>query len=480
MLPPVALGRLALAIKDGDKVKIRRMKANMAMSGVIFGIWGTLSASRTIIGSGPSDPEANRQWRMELAANGKEPNSIAGIPLPGGFPIFSTMFLMEDIAHNLMYAGASQFDQIKIANAAQAAIAGHLERASALGQVQQLFDIAFGNQQSSGAKLGSLAGYMASGQVPGSGVMRSLERNFDSQQSDLYRDAPWTHQDDLLFSRSDTEKLEAELRYWAYNFTGLAGVAGGAYKDKDWLGSPIRLQWGASFIDHWKDRFSPKLYPKERVYKVLRQLEALAPPDELISRRLDDVPMDDDLQKEFNDTLGSIRGSTDPVVALKNSGVSTTWTVNLPGGIKLRTADGITINQESKNFNLDMSLFLGKHTQGKTVLEAMKSLTNDPLFLAIENAPAIQSNQNVPPEERRKQAAVIMVNAVKGYYSHMTKSKFENEQDPSPSVKQWQERLAVLRAKDSQGLMNEAGSAPAASAGMARIEAMSSALNRAQ
>jgi hypothetical protein len=167
-------------------------------------------------------------------------------------------------------------------------------------------------------------------------------------------------------------------------------------------------------------------------------------------------------------------------VALKNSGVSTTWTVDLPGGIKLRTADGITINQESKNFNLDMSLFLGKHTQGKTVLEAMKSLTNDPLFLAIENAPAIQSNQNVPPEERRKQAAVIMVNAVKGYYSHMTKSKFENEQDPSPSVKQWQERLAVLRAKASQDQMNEAGSAPAASAGMARIEAMSSALNRAQ
>ena len=480
MLPPVAAGRLAKAIKEGDKVKIRRMKANMAMSGVIFGIWGLLSSRETIIGSGPSDPEANRQWRMELAGRGKYPNSVAGIPIPGGFPIFSTMFLMEDIALNLTYAGASQFDQMKMVNAAQAAIAGHLERASALGQVQQLFDIAFGNQQSAGAKAGSLAGYMASGQVPGSGVMRSLERNFDSQQSDLYRDAPWTHQDELLFSRSDIEKLESELRYWAYNFTGLAGVAGGAYKDKDWLGSPIRLQWGANFMDHWKDRFSPKLHPKERVYGVLLQLEALAPPDELEDRRLDDIPMDDNLQKEFNDTLGSLKGSTDPVVALKNSGVSTTWTVKLPGGIKQRTADGITINKGSKNFNLDLSLFLGKHTQGKTVLEAMKSLINDPMFLAIENDPAIQSNQNVPPEERRKQAAVIMVNAVKGYYSHMTKSKFENEQDPSPAVKQWQERLAVREAKDSQDLMNKVGSTPGASAGVARIEAMSSAINRAQ
>lgn len=480
LLGPAAFLRMIDPRIQSNPAKVRRMKANFAMAGVVYGIWASLSANDSIIGSGPADPEANRQWRMELAAQGKKPNSILGIQLQGGFPIINTMFLLQDIGHNFMYAGANQFDQQKAVGAALGALMGHLERASALGQVQQLFDIAFGDQNTDG-KIGSFAGYMAAGQAPGIGVVRSIERLSNSQQSNLYRDADWTPEDDELIGRDLTEEYEASLRYWAYNFTGLAGVAGGAYKDKDWLGTPIRLPWGANFMDHWKNRFDPKLHPKDVVYPVLLRLKLLSAPQELIDKRLDGVPMSDDLQKEFNDTLGTIKGSTDPVAALQNSGVQTKWIARLPGQVKLRTPQGITVSQAGDKQEFDMSQYLGKHTKGKTVLEAYHSLINDPVFQAIESEDSVVASRvNIPNQLRNKQAAVLMLNGIKEYYAHMTKTLFENQQNPSPAVALWQQRLAKLRDDATMDTMNSLGSSTGRATAEARVKAMSDALNKSE
>ena len=59
-------------------------------------------------------------------------------------------------------------------------------------------------------------------------------------------------------------------------------------------------------VHYLEHRFFPHLHPNEKVYAELQMLELLEPPNPLLRKRLMDVPMDDDLQKEFNDTYRSI------------------------------------------------------------------------------------------------------------------------------------------------------------------------------
>ena len=180
--------------------------------------------------------------------------------------------------------------------------------------------------------------------------MRSLERASKSSQSNLYRDEEWTQEDYELFDRDQMQQWESFMRNMAYNYTGLAGAFGGAYKDKDWLGSVIRIPWGMDFMTYAKKRFTPMEHPdNEKVYQHLFDLDMLDPPRELTTRRLRGVPMTDDLQKLWNDTYGELKGDIDPSLITQQvfSVKLPTFDVTDVSGVRSKGEEGIFATRSS-------------------------------------------------------------------------------------------------------------------------------------
>ena len=470
---------IKLAASTGTKAQRRRNKATLAMAGQIFGMWSALSLGGLVIGNGPSDPKARQQWLAKLRAEGKKPNSIAGVQMQGGFPVIDNFFILQDLKEGVERANHSRFDQINWVEAVVGTFTGYLSRASALGQVQQLFEVVYGNpyQQS---RVGNVAGFFAAGRgylagLP-SGPMRALERSSNSSQSQLYRDEAFTEEDYEIFGRDQMEIWERRLRDAAYNYTGLAGAFGGQYKDKDWLGTDIRLPWGMDFATYAKNRFFPAEHPEgdRKVYQHLYDLDMLDPPEELISRRLRGVPMTDDLQKLWNDTYGEMKGAIDPSILVQEN-----YTVKLPL-YDVTDESGVRIEGSDNLFSINMALFLGKHVEGKTPIEAMRSLINSPMYQAMEDAEETSTRIDQTPASKRKKPAALMVNALKRYYAELTTAQMLNMEEPPEFVEQWRERVQLRNAFDAQGALDAAGQQQKVPPLEAELRVFTEALGQAQ
>ena len=89
---------------------------------------------------------------------------------------------MQDLVENIQYSFVSRYDQINLVDATLGVLMGHLSRASAIGQVQTLMDVAYGNPYQQD-RFGTFAGYMASGRYLPSGPIRGVERLSGSSQA---------------------------------------------------------------------------------------------------------------------------------------------------------------------------------------------------------------------------------------------------------------------------------------------------------
>ncbi|MGB0824977.1 MAG: hypothetical protein ACPGPH_03470 [Synechococcus sp.] len=465
---------IARLMTDMTPEQARRNKANMIMAGHVWAMWGLLSAGGLIVGNGPVDKEQRREWLIKLKAKGLEPNSIAGVPLRGGYPIINTIFLMEDIKQNVEGAFFSKYDQLSVVEAVTGVLLGYLSRGSAIGQVQQLMEVAYADR-GMGSKLGGFAGYIAGGRYLPSGPMRSLERISNSQSSDLYRDGEWNEKDYEDIPHDQMETWERYLRETAYNVSGLAGAFGGKYKDKDWLGTDIRKPWGMDLLTYLQNRFTPVEHPNDKVYAELDYLDLLDPPKELIAKRLRDVPMTDDMQKFWNDSYGQLRGTTHPYLV----GTPATYSIRLPL-MDITDKTGLRFQEDLNLWTIDMRLFLGKHTEGKTMLEAARSLMNDPIYKAMEDQEPTSFSTDAPAAERRRKPAAVMMLGLKRYYAEMTTTQMLNMQDPPPEVARWREMEQAKNATLQQQMMNESGKAPITEEAEAQMEALREALGGAQ
>jgi hypothetical protein len=433
--------------KSATPEQIARAKASWAVSSMLLAGFGALDAAGLIIGNGPIDPREREEWLTRLKAQGQNPNTIAGIPFLGGIPILNTLFLWKDIKETFVTGAYSKYDQYNAIGGVMQVLTGHLMRQTALGQVNQLMELLLEPSKSPTRMLG----YLGSGQIPGIGIIRDVERSTGLQSRNYYTStAPSKREQFLGADEEPLERIERQLRELAYGTLGLTGLIDGAYKEMDWLGSNLRLAWGQRLADAIKDRFFPQVWPDAdaKLYAELDAQNQLNPPSPLMTGNLEGVAMSDELKKEYNDTYATAVGEMSPTARLKNAGVvpKVSFTLRYPVDLP----QGMTV-EKNKTVSFPVSQFLEKHVKGRTVREALRSLINDPVYLAMESNPQTTSDlkkRDMPPAERRGQAAQVLISATKRYYELITRDALNISE--SPAAQEWRESRNTMRTNRLQ------------------------------
>ena len=456
-------------ITKGKRLSPERMasvKSDAIIAMHIYAAALYLRATDQIVGNGPGNPQDRATWILEQEQKGKKPNSIFGVPLIGGIPILSSMFLINDVADAMQRAQSTKYDDNTLITATVDVLMGHIRRSTSVGQLTQVFELLYGDSYRKNKPL-ELLGYLASGQMVGIGIGRQTERSINSKKSDYFRDAIPTKEDQELYDIGVLENAERILKNMAYSLTGLTGLAGGAYKDKDWLGSNIKLPFGMELVHYLEHRFFPHLHPNDKVYAELQMLDLLDPPNPLLRKRLMDVPMSDDLQKEFNDTYGSIAPGVNgvpklgPTARAAINGTGKSITVNLPISVNLKNL-GIR-SKESKNLvNLKINPLLEKHVfdekgNGRIFIDAARSLMNDPIYINMQADPTTTADTGVGDKtnaELKRMPGYMMMAQLKKYYELITTDAI-GRSDSAAAMK-WQERSNILDAEARDQALTEA------------------------
>lgn len=431
--------------KSATPEQTARAKAAWAVSAQLLGLFGALDAMGLIVGNGPTESREREEWLTRLKAERKAPNTVAGIPFLGGIPVLNTLFLWKDIKETFVTGTYSKYDQYNALGGVMQVLTGHLMRQTALGQVNQLMELLLEPSKSPTRVLG----YLGAGQIPGIGQIRDIQRFTGLESRNNYTSAaPAPRQKFEGADDGPLEKIERQLRELAYGTLGITGMIGGAYKERDWLGNNIRLAWGQRLVDAFKDRFFPQVWPEpdEKLYAELDAQNQLNPPSALMSRALEGVAMSDELQKEYNDTYGTIKGEMSPTARLAIAGKAPSVSFQLAFPIDL--PNGITV-PNSKTVTFPVVQFVEPHVKGRTVQEALRSLVNSPVYQAMQDDPRTTADlkaRDMPAAERRRKTAQILINAVKEYYHLITRDQL-NISD-TPAAQEWREQRDIMRTNN--------------------------------
>ena len=432
-----------------------RVKANAIMSGHLWALFSFLSSTENIIGNGPQG-EGRREWLMELEAQGKKANTIGGIPFVGGIPVISTLFLMEDFREAWQRGFISKFDKDEFLSGISLVLMGHLTRQTALMNVKQLFDVAFGDEFGRRRPL-RLLGYTTAGQAKFIGPIREVERLAGAKQSQIYQDPVWTAEEEALFDRSAVDKLESKLREMVYKGFSGAALAGGKFKESDWLGTKIRLPWGVNFVRYAQHRFTPQLHPNDKVYKELGRLKLLHAPNPLATKRLSGVPIGDDVQQELNGYIGTVKGdkgnfiATVPKLRLTLDTSKEVMDSGTGMLIKVTPKKSKSKSKSKKDYGLFLNTALAEHVHNKTAIEAFNSLFNSKLYEELNKNKAtttLRGLEDKPQSEIKSELPYLLADAIKSYYLDRGVGQLRLSQT-GPAV-EWQQREELGKLIESQ------------------------------
>ena len=447
----------AVRWKSLNPAEKARAKSNLIMAGHVWALFGILSGTGNIVGNGPPDTpfhhKERAEWLRELEAKGKKPNSIGGVPLIGGIPVISTLFLLEDARYAIQHALISEKDSNKLLDSLFILVAGSLTRKTALGNLKQVLEAFFPETAAgAGQKMSRYTGYLMQGQMPLSGPVREVSRLLNAKPSQVYKEREWTTEEEDLFEPGFLEKTERYVRNEiAYNLIPNSPFFGGKFKEKDWLGTKIRLSWGENLNRYMQHRFFPREHPNDKVYAELNHLNLLNPPAPLMTKTLEGVPMSDDLQQLYNQIYGSTVGNKETAflnitrkIVISPDVIKSTMVTKGP------TA-GQIVTPSKKRATIDMSLVLAKHVEGNTPIEAFRSLMNDPKYEALKknkSTTTLQEVVNKEIKEVQKELPYVLMQEIKNYYAQLTINQLNLSKEAA--AQKWRERRDLYSATRQQ------------------------------
>lgn len=441
--------------------EVAKVQAGWATSGMILGLFAGLDAAGLIVGNGPMDPQQRREWQLRL--KGKPANSIAGIPL-SGLPVLNTLFLWKDLKDAAAAGALSQFDRITF-EAIPQVLTSQLVRQTGFAQLKQLLDVLNDPQRNAS----NFAAFMGSGlAIPFVGLERTAQFTTGSGPRDFYQPGRSGSQEWRLPPDDPFEKLRESLNNLLYKVTPgawstmswMAGLVPGADPGdrritEDWLGTSIRFPYGTPIDVLDQQPGFPQAWPPgdDKLYGELDAQDRLVPPTPLLVRELDGVKMPPELLKEYNRLYSTTKGEL-PLSARMQMG-NRSVTVSFPLQFDVNViAGGKGVHLKTgETAKVELGPFLDKHVRGRTVQGALRSLINDPLYQAMQDSPELSNDPRVrdmPPAERRKRAASVMIQGIKDYYALLAQDRLWASS--SPAAREWQDKrrgVAELIRKDS-------------------------------
>lgn len=393
--------------------QVAKTKAAWVLSGATLGMFGLLDAGGHIDGGMHPDPSKR--------------NRIFGTPYLGGIPVLNTLFLWKDLKDAAMKAGESGFDGQEALTGLMQVMTNQVLRATGLTTIHQLLE-ALNGDRNAWQSVVRYAGFLGAGQLPGIGVVRNLERMTGTDGASFFKDGEstpgeryWLDQDSPLAG------VEKALRDLAYNtLPSIAAATGAPRKTTDHFGNPIGNVFGIDLAKGFP--FFPSIWPKGRindvVYGELDTQDMLNPPEPLLTKRLGGIGMSDELQAEYNDIHGSVKGDS---FLGRMALAGKTIAVRFPMPTEVVTSGGVRIRKDS-GATIPVGQFLEKHVKGKTKLQAFYSLFEDPIYQAMEEDPLQSANpqvQDQPKALRRTRPAQLLIQAVTDYYDLLTQDELE-------------------------------------------------------
>jgi hypothetical protein len=357
-----------------------------------------------------------------------------------------------------MEAGESGFDGQETLTGLMQVMTNQIMRSTGLTTIHQLLESLNGDRNA-WQSLVRYGGFLGAGQLPGIGVVRNIERLTGTDGPSFFKDGNatpgeryWLDQDSPLAG------VERALRDLAYNtLPSIAAATGSPRKTVDHLGSPIGTMWGIDLAKGFPG--FPSIWPKGRindlVYGELDTQDMLDPPGPLMTKRLLEIGMSDELQAEYADIHGSVKGGPDNgrySFTARMALAGKTVAVRFPMPTEVVTSGGVRIRKDG-GASIPVGQFLEQHVKGKTKKEAFFSLFQDPIYQAMEDDPLQSADpriQDQPKALRRTRPAQLLIQAVTDYYDLLTQDELTRRAvaGTSEAAKQWNDAKTQMVSEE--------------------------------